>query len=177
MYIAFDVAPEEVVWYCKIRQAAWARDIHKKRSESAWKHWPENLREKSVLCEQLLWILLCMVTAWSCCVVGKLVLNLNSVRCFWYTWSSHLPDLALLGYLLWGYMKSKVYRTYPANTDDLKQGICSVLKGSPQKCYNISLVQELNSQCSLRNSRFKSRDLIFFMQTFIHRIRKTRKKS
>lgn len=38
---------------CCIRDM-WAHDIYKKRSVSAWKRWPENLREKSVLYEQLL---------------------------------------------------------------------------------------------------------------------------
>jgi hypothetical protein len=99
--------------------------------------------KKSVLCEQLLGILLCMVT-----VSRELLLLSSSLLLsrqagfkfqipsgvFWHAWSSHLPNLALLGYFLWGYIKSKVYRTYPANTDDLKQGICSVFKGSPQKC-------------------------------------------
>lgn len=57
------------------RQAACAGNIHKTRNESAWKHWPENLYGKSVLCEQLLWTLVCMVTVWRFCLVDKLVLN------------------------------------------------------------------------------------------------------
>jgi hypothetical protein len=40
---------------------------------------------------------------------------------FWgHHWPACSPDLAAPDYFLWGYIKSKVYETHPANIDDLK---------------------------------------------------------
>jgi len=44
-----------------------------------------------------------------------------------------LPNLAVPDYFLWGYVKSKVYETCPANTDDLKQQIMKCMQGIPPK--------------------------------------------
>jgi hypothetical protein len=35
-------------------------------------------------------------------------------------WSAHSPHLAVPDYILWCYVKRKVYETHPANIDDLK---------------------------------------------------------
>ena len=50
---------------------------------------------------------------------------------------THSPDLVVPDYFLWGYIKSTVYETWPANIDDLKQHFWSVFKGSPRQCYNM----------------------------------------
>ena len=39
------------------------------------------------------------------------------------TWPAPSTDLAVPDYFLWGYVKSKVYETRPANIADLKQRI------------------------------------------------------
>jgi uncharacterized membrane protein len=65
------------------RQAACAGNILKTSSESAWKHWPENLHGKSVLYEHLLWTLLCMVTvSMKVLLSGQAVLNFKFCRVF-----------------------------------------------------------------------------------------------
>jgi hypothetical protein len=38
-----------------------------------------------------------------------------------WTSSGLSPVFAVPDYFLWGYIQSKVYKTYPANADDLKQ--------------------------------------------------------
>jgi hypothetical protein len=39
------------------------------------------------------------------------------------TWPALSPDFAVTDYFLWGYVKSKVYETRPANIADLKRRI------------------------------------------------------
>jgi len=39
------------------------------------------------------------------------------------------PDLAVPDYFLWGYEKSKVYETRPANIENLKQRIVDCIQG------------------------------------------------
>jgi hypothetical protein len=58
---------------------------------------------------------------------------------------THSPDIAVPDYFLWGYVKSKVYETCPANIDDLKYQT-SVFKGSPRQCYNM-LRQPFHRNC------------------------------
>jgi hypothetical protein len=43
VHLAFDIAPKEVVWYCKIRQVGWPGGVPETRNESAWKCHPEDL--------------------------------------------------------------------------------------------------------------------------------------
>ena len=38
-------------------------------------------------------------------------------------WPARSPDLTPLDYFLWGYLKDRVYRTKPANIEELKQRI------------------------------------------------------
>jgi hypothetical protein len=42
-------------------------------------------------------------------------------------------DLAVADYFLWGYVKSKVYETLPANIDVLKQRIRKCVEGVPEE--------------------------------------------
>ena len=44
-------------------------------------------------------------------------------------WTTRSPDLAVPNYFLWGYIKSKVHETRPANIDDLKQQILECIEG------------------------------------------------
>jgi hypothetical protein len=48
-------------------------------------------------------------------------------------WPACLPDLAVSDYFLWGYVKSKVHETGPANIDDLKQQIWECIQGIPKE--------------------------------------------
>jgi hypothetical protein len=43
IYLAFYIAPEEVVWFCTVRRAGGASDVHETRNESARKNCPEDL--------------------------------------------------------------------------------------------------------------------------------------
>jgi hypothetical protein len=47
----------------------------------------------------------------------------KAVRCFWRTWSARSPHLAVSDYVLWGYVKSKVYAKRPVSINDSKQRI------------------------------------------------------
>jgi hypothetical protein len=47
------------------------------------------------------------------------------------TWPARSPCRAVPGYFLWGYVKSKTYKTFPANIDDLKQRILECIQGIP----------------------------------------------
>lgn len=49
------------------------------------------------------------------------------------TCPGRLPNLAVQDYFLWGYIKSRVYETCPANIYDLKQQILKCMQGIPQK--------------------------------------------
>jgi len=49
------------------------------------------------------------------------------------TWPTHSPDHAVVDYFLWGYVKSKVYKTRPANIADLKQRILEFIQGNPKE--------------------------------------------
>jgi hypothetical protein len=55
--------------------------------------------------------------------------------CYSYTgwFPTVVSDLAVPGYFLWGYVKSKVYETRPANTDHLKQRIRECTQGIPKE--------------------------------------------
>jgi hypothetical protein len=70
----------------------------------------------------------------------------SSGQCFWdITWPTHLPDLSVPDYFLWVYVKSKVYETYPANTDDLKQQLLECIQGIPKE-----MLQCVMTACPLR---------------------------
>jgi hypothetical protein len=47
---------------------------------------------------------------------GRLISRFGDIN-----WPAHSPDLSAPDYFLWGYIKSKVHKTRPANSDDLKQ--------------------------------------------------------
>ena len=56
------------------------------------------------------------------------------ISCFGdITWPACSPELAVPDYFLWGYLKSKVYKTCPANIDDLKQWILECIQGIPKE--------------------------------------------
>ena len=60
-------------------------------------------------------------------------------------WPSALsPDLAVPDYFLWGYVKSRIYETRPANTAIAE--LWSVFKGSPRKCDSV-LWQPFHRDC------------------------------
>lgn len=40
-----------------------------------------------------------------------------------FRWPPYSPDLTPCDFFLWGYMKSRIYRTQPANLDDLRRRI------------------------------------------------------
>jgi hypothetical protein len=46
------------------------------------------------------------------------------------TCPARLPDHAIPDCFLWGYVKSKVYETHPANIADLKQQILKCIQGN-----------------------------------------------
>jgi len=48
--------------------------------------------------------------------LGRLISRFGDI-----TWPVSSPDLAVLGYFLWGCVTSEVNETHPAKTDDLKQ--------------------------------------------------------
>jgi DDE superfamily endonuclease len=50
-----------------------------------------------------------------------------------YSWPPYSPDLTPLDFFLWGYVKSKVYRTLPANLEELKERISRVFAEIPQE--------------------------------------------
>jgi hypothetical protein len=57
----------------------------------------------------------------------------NTVRCFSYTWPTSLPDLAVPK----SYVKRKLHKMYPANSDALKTEFRRIFKGPIWKCCNI----------------------------------------
>jgi hypothetical protein len=57
---------------------------------------------------------------------GRLISRFGDVN-----WPTRSPDLSAPDYFLWGYVKSKVYKTHSANIDDLKQRIRECLQGIP----------------------------------------------
>jgi len=59
---------------------------------------------------------------------GRLISHFGEVTC-----PARLPDLAIPGYFLWGYIKSKVYETHSSNIDDLQQRIRECVQGNPME--------------------------------------------
>jgi hypothetical protein len=59
---------------------------------------------------------------------GRLISRFGEVTC-----PAHLPDLAIPGYFLWGYIKSKIYETCPSNIDDLQRQIWEKMQGNPME--------------------------------------------
>lgn len=49
------------------------------------------------------------------------------------TWPAQSPDLTPCDFFLWGYMKNKVYKTMPENTDELAQTIRHVMSNISQQ--------------------------------------------
>ena len=49
------------------------------------------------------------------------------------TWPACSPDLAVPDYFLWGYIKSRVYKTGSANIADLKKQILECIQGIPKE--------------------------------------------
>lgn len=53
-------------------------------------------------------------------------------------WPARSPDLSLLDYFLWGYVKSIVYKTKPLNLDDLKRRITVAIRSvTPEMLSNV----------------------------------------
>ena len=59
---------------------------------------------------------------------GRLISHTGDI-----TWPTRLPDHAVPDYFLWGYVKSKVHETCPANIADLKQRILECIQGNPKE--------------------------------------------
>jgi hypothetical protein len=55
---------------------------------------------------------------------GRLVARFGDI-----TWPARSPDHAAPDYFLWGYVKSMVHETRPANIADLQQRILECIKG------------------------------------------------
>lgn len=54
------------------------------------------------------------------------------------TWPPHTPDLSPLDFFLWGYLKDRLYKVQPKNTDQLKQSIrCENRKITGDMCNNV----------------------------------------
>lgn len=47
-------------------------------------------------------------------------------------WPARSPDLSVCDFFLWGYLKSKVYRTRPTTINELKQNITNEIEAIPQ---------------------------------------------
>ncbi len=56
---------------------------------------------------------------------GNRVIGIGHAR----EWPARSPDLTPLDFFLWGYVKSKVYETVPADLNDLRQKIVHVING------------------------------------------------
>jgi hypothetical protein len=73
-------------------------------------------------------------TAWISMVVlrmmfpGRLNSHFRDIN-----WPACLPDLTVPDYFFSGYVKSKIYETHPANTDDLKWQIREYIHGIPKE--------------------------------------------
>ncbi|XP_074041245.1 uncharacterized protein [Leptinotarsa decemlineata] len=62
-----------------------------------------------------------------------------------YEWPPRSPDSTPLDFFLWGYLKSKVFKTKPANIEDLKEGM-------RQECRLISdeVIRNVQNEFQLR---------------------------
>lgn len=70
-------------------------------------------------------------------------------------WPPRSPDLTPLDFFLWGYLKGKVFKSQPANLDDLKQRICQEIRRiTPEMVQNVQqeFVDRLG-YCQLTNGR------------------------
>jgi len=65
---------------------------------------------------------------------GILISNFVDITC-----PTSSPDHEIPDYFLWGYAKSKVYETHPANIVDLKQQILKCIKGNPKKMLHVMI--------------------------------------
>jgi len=77
---------------------------------------------------------------------GRLISHFAEVTC-----PARWPDLAVPGYFLWGYIKSKVYETRPSNADDSQQRVWERMQGNPMEKLRAmidfpSWLQECNEQ-------------------------------
>jgi hypothetical protein len=63
---------------------------------------------------------------------GRLISRFADIIC-----PSRSPDHAIPDYFLWGYVKSKVYETYPANIADLKHQILKCIPGNPKEMLRV----------------------------------------
>jgi len=67
---------------------------------------------------------------------GRLISRFGDITC-----PTPWPDRGVPDFFLWGYVKSKVYKTHPANIADLKQQILECIQGIPlgnaTMCYDI----------------------------------------
>jgi len=53
------------------------------------------------------------------------------------SWRARQPDLSSLDFLLWGYVKDKVYKLIPSNIEEIKQAIQEFFENVPVKmCKN-----------------------------------------
>jgi len=57
----------------------------------------------------------------------------DSFLCRGYQLPARSPDLAVPDYFLWGYIKSRIYKTHPANIAELKQRILERTQGIPKE--------------------------------------------
>lgn len=70
-------------------------------------------------------------------------------------WPPRSPDLTPLDFFLWGYLKGKVFKSQPANLDDLKDRIRQEIRQiTPQMVRNVQreFVDRLG-YCQLTNGR------------------------
>jgi hypothetical protein len=75
------------------------------------------------------------------------------------TWPARSPDHAEPDYFLWGSVKSKVYKTLPANIADLKQRILEFIQGISNetlKCVMTAFPSRLQERIKLRGGHLHS---------------------
>ncbi|XP_074026197.1 uncharacterized protein [Leptinotarsa decemlineata] len=74
-----------------------------------------------------------------------------------YEWPPRSPDSTPLDFFLWGYLKSKVFKTKPANIEDLEEGIrqeCRLISGEVIR--NVQNEFQLRlGYCQLVNGHFE----------------------
>lgn len=150
LYRSLEYTPEFTVWCDQYWQVTfhipsfWCRpkgsrtglygtrwQLQNKKNESAWKC-PENLHGNLCCasncsknhCAQMM-------------ISMEMPLSQQDVPKFWIPLdvfsTCRLPKCLILQYQttsFWGYMKNQVYKTHPANTDDLKQWIQECIQGT-----------------------------------------------
>lgn len=65
-------------------------------------------------------------------------------------WPPRSPHLSPLGYFYWGFLKSKVYETKPANINELKERTINVSNSITRE-----MLAEVRNECYLRMEHYQ----------------------